>query len=311
MAKITRVLQKVFGLTGDQSHFAAFGSRIEAPPGVFTKDPATIQSEDAFTNNGLKQAVNPVNSATFLEDLNGIFLLAFRQLASIFQDGIPEYEAGTSYYIGSIVRKAGTFEQYGSIVDDNVGNALPSQASNAYWQYLNPPSVAPGVMSDFGGDTAPFGYLLCDGTSYPTASYPALFTAIGYKWGGVGANFNVPNMQGRTSIGPNGDIGLAVGQLTGEKTHVLVKAEIPTALDVNDPGHGHSVTNSKDGNAAQVGATQATIAGASPGNFLPVAGATNVVALVGNHTTGISVGGGGGAHNNVQPSAVVNKIIKF
>ena len=38
------------------------------------------------------------------------------------------------------------------------------------------------------------GFLVCDGASLLVASYPALFAAIGYTYGGSGANFNIPNL---------------------------------------------------------------------------------------------------------------------
>lgn len=40
------------------------------------------------------------------------------------------------------------------------------------------------------------GYLLCDGSSYNVATYPDLFSAIGYTFGGSGSSFNVPNLAG-------------------------------------------------------------------------------------------------------------------
>lgn len=42
--------------------------------------------------------------------------------------------------------------------------------------------------------TPPVGWLMADGASYATTAYPALFNAIGYTYGGAGANFNVRNM---------------------------------------------------------------------------------------------------------------------
>lgn len=55
-------------------------------------------------------------------------------------------------------------------------------------------------------DTTVPNYLNCDGSSYSTTAYPALFTAIGYAYGGSGATFNVPNFASRFPIGNNGSV---------------------------------------------------------------------------------------------------------
>jgi microcystin-dependent protein len=44
-------------------------------------------------------------------------------------------------------------------------------------------------------------WLFCDGTSYATGAYPALFSIIGYTYGGNGGNFNVPNFLSKTPVG--------------------------------------------------------------------------------------------------------------
>jgi len=52
-----------------------------------------------------------------------------------------------------------------------------------------------GSIALWCGDTTalPVGYLLCDGTGYSNAStYLALFSVIGYKYGGSAGTFNVP-----------------------------------------------------------------------------------------------------------------------
>jgi hypothetical protein len=49
----------------------------------------------------------------------------------------------------------------------------------------------------------PPGYIPCNGASYATTAYPALFNAIQYTYGGGGANFNVPNLQSYFPIGGN------------------------------------------------------------------------------------------------------------
>jgi microcystin-dependent protein len=134
------------------------------------------------------------------------------------------------------------------------------------------------------------GWLACDGTSYTTAAQPALFTSIGYVWGGSGLNFNVPDFRGRTLIGDGTGTALTartVGQHTiGEETHLLTTPEMPS--------HVH---------AASAGSFQISAAGIA-NQFLPGAGTPNYVA------PNTAATGGGGAHNNMQPSAVIHWLIK-
>lgn len=65
-------------------------------------------------------------------------------------------------------------------------------------------STAPlGTVLSFAGSTAPNGYLLCDGASYPTADYPHLYAVIGNTYGGDSTNFNVPNLVDKFIQGSN------------------------------------------------------------------------------------------------------------
>jgi len=134
MARITRVLQKIFGSTGATSNFGVFGSRAINSP-AYTKDIATIQSLAAFLE-GWTGSINSANKAPFLEDLNSIHLMFSTQLAYMFQEGIVEWDAGTEYHQYSIVKKTATWELYGSLQNTNVNNALPVQVSDSYWIYL-------------------------------------------------------------------------------------------------------------------------------------------------------------------------------
>lgn len=114
-----------------------------------------------------------------------------------------------------------------------------------------------GEIIDYAGATPPLGWLLCDGNAYPTAGYPALFAVIGYAYGGSGANFCVPDLRGRSSIGAGQGPGLSPRALAGkggEETHQLLIAELPAhnhgvndpwhAHNVYDPGHSHGLTQS-------------------------------------------------------------------
>jgi len=65
-------------------------------------------------------------------------------------------------------------------------------------------AVPAGVITQFGGSSAPTGWVLCDGTAYSrTVTYNNLFTAIGttYGTGDGSTTFNVPNLKGRVPVG--------------------------------------------------------------------------------------------------------------
>ncbi|MGJ3244926.1 MAG: tail fiber protein [Elainellaceae cyanobacterium] len=89
------------------------------------------------------------------------------------------------------------------------------------------------------------GWLLCDGASYSTTLYPALFAAIGYTYGGSGNSFNVPDLRGRVPVGVGQGAGLTdrqLGQSGGEEAHKLTVAEMPQhGHGVSDAGHTHSL----------------------------------------------------------------------
>lgn len=161
-------------------------------------------------------------------------------------------------------------------------------AAGAVWTVTIGQTLPPGAMVDFGGTAAPTGYLGCDGTAVSRTTYAALFSAIGTTWGvGDGSTtFNVPDFRRRTAVGSGGTgtgtLGNAVGNTGGEETHVLTVPEIP--------GHTHTTPTANSTGAGGVPAS----AGTSTPDSTPITGST----------------GGGGGHNNIQPSAVVLKIIK-
>ncbi len=69
-------------------------------------------------------------------------------------------------------------------------------------------SVPSGVVSMYGGTTAPTGYLLCDGTSYLRTDFTDLYTAIGNAFGSAdGTHFNVPDMRGQFPRGVDAGAG--------------------------------------------------------------------------------------------------------
>lgn len=174
------------------------------------------------------------------------------------------------------------------------------------------PFVPVGAIMPYGGSSAPTGYLLCDGTSYATATYPALFSVIGYAYGGSGANFNVPNTKGRMIAGRDAaDAAFDVlGETGGAKTVTL------TALQSGTRAHSHGVTDPTHSHGPGAGsffgmsnASFGTSTGSGLGSVEVYAGTT------GGAATNISIQNSTAvaaqdAHENLPPYIVLNHIIR-
>ncbi len=104
--------------------------------------------------------------------------------------------------------------------------------------------------------TAPGGWLLCYGQSVSKTTYPDLFDAIGYIYGGSGDNFNVPDLRGRIPVGLDNMGGTSANVLTtpfapnrnvlggtiGEEAHLL------TGQESGVQAHDHDVIGGNTGN---------------------------------------------------------------
>jgi microcystin-dependent protein len=146
-----------------------------------------------------------------------------------------------------------------------------------------------------------------------------LFAAIGYNWGGSGANFNVPNFTRRTAVGSGGSgtatLGNAVGNVGGAETHTLTQSELPTALgtassSVTDPGHLHDQRYQAGATGGSSGISNSTAGFNSFTNSVETNNPTFTATTGITVSTTITNGSGGNAHTIMQPSAVVLKIIK-
>jgi len=63
---------------------------------------------------------------------------------------------------------------------------------------LNPlPSVPTGTIAFYGAETAPSGWLVCDGSDVSEATYASLFAVIGYTFGAGEGSFALPNLLGQ------------------------------------------------------------------------------------------------------------------
>jgi microcystin-dependent protein len=181
--------------------------------------------------------------------------------------------------------------------------------------------LPPGTHLEFGGDTVPVGYLAEAGQSLVAADYPELFSVWGYKYGGAGANFSLPNAVGtvlasidaasaRLDATNLGVAPTAVGNVGGAKSHTLTTTQIPAHLHANtidNPTHDHGVTSasvdiqSGDGGTGTAGK--------------PVFGGTRAVSVdIAPASPGLTITnantGGGTAHPIVQPTMISNRMVR-
>lgn len=57
--------------------------------------------------------------------------------------------------------------------------------------------IPPGTILPYGGTTAPSGFLMCVGQSFPKTTYPALSSVLNNAFGGDSTNFRVPDLRGQ------------------------------------------------------------------------------------------------------------------
>jgi microcystin-dependent protein len=84
-------------------------------------------------------------------------------------------------------------------------------------------STPAGTIIDFGGSSAPSGYLACNGAAVSRTTYADLFAAIGVLWG-VGDNsttFNLPNFAVGDAAVQGGTVGAATNGVIISHTHAV------------------------------------------------------------------------------------------
>ncbi len=223
-----------------------------------------------------------------------------RSLSSTVDD-ITEAFNGRNRYLGITIER----DADGSIPNP-VQEMLPrQQILSSPYAIRSGDGVPPGTILPFAGsDVPPGGYLPCDGRSVSMAEYPSLHVAIEETWGngddGAGGDsFSLPDLRGRVlmCVNPAGDgeaedlSSRVLGETLGEETHELTQQEMPSHR------HSFSDKHNEHSNPAVAG---------YDGPDVDCAHHSGV-------TRGMYTGhqGGGGAHNNIQPSAVVKYIIRY
>lgn len=192
-----------------------------------------------------------------------------------------------------------SFEAYGTATPDETAAIFATMFDNFSFNIGVCRVIGEIVCIAASTNPNPGNWLACDGSSLLRTDYPDLFTAIGTAFGAAdGTHFSLPDLQGRTAIGTGTGSGLSartLGDSLGEETHVLTTAE-SASHSHTDVGHIHA-----EGIAAP--SIGAAIVG------VPVPSAIPAVGVTGSGSANLANTGGGGSHNNMQPSLALNYYI--
>ena len=154
-----------------------------------------------------------------------------------------------------------------------------------------------GVVAPFAGSSAPSGWLLCSGGTANRTTFAELFAVIGtiYGAGDGSTTFGLPDLRGRTVAGIDNMGGTAANRITsggsgitGTTLGASGGAETVTISTAQMPSHNHPANLGVSGGGGQTAFVNQNNAGTllNPGST------------------------GGGAHNNTQPTIMLNYIIK-
>lgn len=172
-----------------------------------------------------------------------------------------------------------------------------------------------GMIVMFGGNFAPRGWALCDGTLLSISQYQALFSILGTTYGGDGrTTFALPPLRGRVPMHAGSGPGLtprSLGEKAGWESVTLNTNQIPSHT------HGISITDAtlrvvrEDGNTSEPAG--AAIANVSPDSTMAYNNSTAPDANAAAGSLQIAAQalntGGSQGHTNMQPYLAVNFII--
>lgn len=197
MAKLPRVKQEIFSSQAGSRQITAFGTAKTETP-IYTTDVAQIQNTNFL--QGWLSALLP-DKAPYEEDMNAVFYAITSQLAYLFQQGFPEYDAETEYNIGSLVKvvdNQGNVTIYKSLTNENIGNSL---TDNNYWTVFQSDGSLALATYEIGlvmptlSNTLLSNEVWLEGQEVSRTKYAKLFNIWGTRYGnGDGiTTFNLPN----------------------------------------------------------------------------------------------------------------------
>lgn len=254
---------------------------------------ALVHGSYTTANRGTVTDVSRVDHAAYIDDKVSVAIAAGPEFAAAdigtargTAVGRPAAPEGAVSLGLLIVDHSSTWDTLGDAAVRPSSQPAPEPSQPA--QPAQPASIwSPGDIRPWPGAVIPSTWAVCDGAAVSRASNPDLFSAIGIAWGaGDGiTTFNLPNLIGRALIGDGGTYRL--GAIGGQAKVTLSVSQIPSHSHPvpKQPTHGPYTFNL--------------------GSFQPNFYAGNT----GNVRSGTE--GGGGAHENMPPYAVVKWIIRL
>ena len=149
-----------------------------------------------------------------------------------------------------------------------------------------------GEIKMFAGTFAPVGWLPCDGTTRPIASFPALAAILKPAFGGDATNFTLPDLRGRAPMHVKS--GVPLGSAGGSETVRLLAAQMAAHTHLLPATDGSATTRSGL-TTDRLAESQSRIYGSPPASPM----SPNSVSSVGSAQP----------HENMQPSLAITFII--
>jgi len=231
-----------------------------------------------------------------------------------------------------------------SVVTSNMivdGTIVVADLAAAVQAFLTPTAT----IVSYAASSAPTGWLLCSGQAVSRTTYATLFSTISTTYGvGDGSTtFNVPDLRGRAAVGLDNmggtdatrlDLANTLGTGAGAQYHTLTTAQLASHTHTG-PSHTHTFTTGTvssnhdhayndsffaEGTVANFGLGGSPVGVDYDNSYLGFEVGRTTGGISANHThsgttngegTGATGSAGGDtAHNNMQPSLLLNYIIK-